>query len=68
MNPPNTRRFRYVNNFENNSGTYTQVGNYMLPNLLSAKKGNQYWCVGGKAQTLLGIKSSNTLLQSSYIR
>lgn len=45
--------------FENSGGTYTQVGNYLLPNLsLSAEeKRNEYRCMGNEAQTIFETKS-----------
>ncbi len=44
--------------FENNDGTYTQIGNYLLPNLsLSAEEKNEYRRVGNEAQTIFEAKS-----------
>ena len=36
--------------FENNGGTYTQIGDYLLPNLSlpSGRKGNEYRRVGNE--------------------
>lgn len=44
--------------FENNGGTYTQVGDYLLPNLLltAKKKRNEYRCMGNEAQTIFETK------------
>ena len=53
--------------FENNGGSYTQQGDYLLPNLIlpDEKKANQ--CLVNEAQTIFKIKPSSALLQSSYI-
>lgn len=45
--------------FENNGGTYTQVGDYLLPNLSlpAEEKRNKYQYMGNEAQTIFEAKS-----------
>ena len=40
--------------FEKQGGTYTQVGDYMLPDL---RKGSEYRYLGNAAQTIFEAKS-----------
>lgn len=43
--------------FEQTGGTYTQVGDYMLPDLLPRRKGSEYRRLGNEAQTIFKAKS-----------
>ena len=54
--------------FENNGGSYTQQGNYLLPNLTLSDGIEKQIGVGNKTQTIFEIKPSGALLQSSYIK
>ena len=53
--------------FENIVGSYTQRGDYLLPNLtLSDETENEIGVWGNEVQTIFEIKSSSALLQFSY--
>lgn len=55
--------------FENNGGTYEIQGNYLLPNLtLQDEKQHLIGVWGMRHKTILEIKSSSVLSQSTYIK
>lgn len=54
--------------FEQNDGTYMQVGDYYIPDLKDEEPGHSYWIIWPDAETVFTGASSDPVLRADLVR